>query len=228
MAEETPQGPFTMEEIHDQLQDMNRYNPENQPILEKYVMQQVREGSYDLDANMALLKLYQFYPSHLQNDIVLSVLLKGMMALPEPDFVMYKSLISSLTDEDMDKSVKRALAIHKILEQCKFAKFWEELQAEHDMIVEFAGFEEAIRIYICGVISNSFQRLSRDNLKEFLGLSKDGDLNEWIERFGWSSEQGVVFIASQEEKVKSKSIVEKVDLAGLVPVMRLGARKLGK
>ena len=30
MAEETPQGPFTMEEIHDQLQDMNRYNPENQ------------------------------------------------------------------------------------------------------------------------------------------------------------------------------------------------------
>ena len=90
-------------------------------------MQQVREGSYDLDANMALLKLYQFYPSHLQNDvslrhylnedlfsylwvkIVLSVLLKGMMALPEPDFVMYKSLISSLTDEDMDKSVKRAL-----------------------------------------------------------------------------------------------------------------------
>ena len=69
---------------------------------------------------------------------------------------------------------------------------------------------------------------SRDNLKEFLGLSKDGDLNEWIERFGWSSDQGVVFIASQEEKVKSKSIVEKVDLAGLVPVMRLGARKLGK
>jgi len=49
--------------------------------------------------------------------------------------------------------------IHKILEQCKFAKFWEELQAEHDMIVEFAGFEEKIRIYICGVISNSFQRL---------------------------------------------------------------------
>lgn len=30
MADETPQGPFTMEDIHDQLQDMNRYNPENQ------------------------------------------------------------------------------------------------------------------------------------------------------------------------------------------------------
>jgi len=43
---------------------------------------------------------------------------------------------------------------------------------------------------------------SRDNLKEFLGLTKDGDLNEWIDQFGWSSDQGIVFIASQEEKVK--------------------------
>ena len=39
-------------------------------------MQQVREGSYDLDANMALLKLYQFYPSHLQNDVSLSPKMK--------------------------------------------------------------------------------------------------------------------------------------------------------
>jgi len=225
--EEDMSGPFTQEFIHSQLQDMNRYNPENQPILEQYVTQQVREGSYDLDANMALLKLYQFYPNSISNEVVLSVLLKGMMALPEPHFIMYKSLVSSLTDDDMDKNVKRALEIHKILEQCKFAKFWEELQAEHDMIVEFVGFEDAIRDFICGVISSSFQRLSRDNLKEFLGLTKDGDLNEWIDQFGWSSDQGIVFIANQEEKVKSKSIVEKVDLAGLVPVMRLGARKIG-
>ena len=96
--------------------------------------QQVREGSYDLDANMALLKLYQFYPNSISNEVrnllfmgvllreirrgvvllnhvqvVLSVLLKGMMALPEPHFIMYKSLVSSLTDDDMDKNVKRAL-----------------------------------------------------------------------------------------------------------------------
>jgi len=228
MAEQEMVGPYTQEHIHNQLQDMNRYNPDNQPILEEYVMQQVREGSYDLDANMALLKLYQFYPNSTRNEIILSVLLKGMMVLPEPHFVMYKSLVVSLTDEDMDKNLRRAFEIHKILEQCRFARFWEELQAEHDMIVEFHGFEEAIRIYICGVIQNSFQRLSRDNLKEYLGLTKDGDLNEWMDRYGWTSDQGIVFIKNQEEIVKSKSIVEKVDLAGLVPVMRLGARTTGK
>ncbi|CBY09497.1 unnamed protein product [Oikopleura dioica] len=221
-------APFDPKSIHDRLKDMNRYNPENQPILEEYVLQQVREGEYDLDANMALLKLYQFYPNSIRHEIVLYVLLKGMMVLPEPDFVMYKALLSNLNDEDMDQSVRRSLEIHKLLEQCNYPKFWEALQIEHDMIAEFAGFEDAIRNHICGVITHSFQRLSRDLVKEFLGIQKEQDLNLWIERFGWKAEQNVIFVTSQEDKVKSKSIVEKVDLSGLVSVMRLGARKLGK
>ena len=73
----------------------------------------------------------------------------------------------------MDQNVKRALGlqnntfvitctsfnleIHKLLEKCQFEKFWKELKAEHDMIIEFHGFEDAIRNYICGVISISFQ-----------------------------------------------------------------------
>ena len=136
------------------------------------------------------------------------------------------------------------LEIHKLLEKCRFGRFWEELQAEHDMIIEFNGFEDAIRSYICGVISISFQRLSLENLKEFLGLANTQDVTEWIEKYGWTRDQGTVFVASQEEKVKvnirrktyivlpslfqSKSIVERVDLESLVPVMSLGARKIGK
>merc|ERR1712080_106065 len=103
-----------------------------------------------------------------------------------------------------------------MLEQCRFVKFWEELQTDHDLIQPCIGFEDAIREYICGVIQNSFQRLTRDNLKDFLGFSRDSDVNGWIERKGWGSDQGIVFVASQEEKVKSKSIVEKLDLSGLV------------
>ena len=130
------------------------------------------------------------------------------------------------------------------MEKCRFGRFWEELQAEHDMIIEFNGFEDAIRSYICGVISISFQRLSLENLKEFLGLANTQDVTEWIEKYGWTRDQGTVFVASQEEKVKvkthdksiwlsiplfqSKSIVERVDLESLVPVMSLGARKIGK
>lgn len=38
-------------------------------MLEEYVHQQVRDGTYDLDANMALLKLYQFYPDRVRNEV---------------------------------------------------------------------------------------------------------------------------------------------------------------
>ena len=38
-------------------------------MLEEYVSQQVRDGSYDLDANMALLKLYQFYPDRVRHEV---------------------------------------------------------------------------------------------------------------------------------------------------------------
>ena len=40
-----------------------------------------------------------------------------MMRLPEPDFVMYKALLASLNDPDMDKNVKRALGQFKISEK---------------------------------------------------------------------------------------------------------------
>ena len=113
------------------------------------------------------------------------------------------------------------------------------------MIIEFDGFEDSIRNYICGVISASFQRLSLENLKEFVGVSSTQEAQAWIDRSGWSRDQGIVFVASQEDKVKvskniqkifknhnlffqSKSIVERVNLSSLVPVMSLGARKLGK
>lgn len=38
------------------LQD--RYNPSNTPLLEDYLYEQVREGRYDLLANLATLKLF--------------------------------------------------------------------------------------------------------------------------------------------------------------------------
>merc|ERR1711970_588698 len=215
---------ITPESISERLQDMNRYNPDNQGILEEYVFQQVHEGTYDLDENMALLKLYQFYPHQTRHEIIVYVLLKALMNLPNHDFVLYKSLLTTLLDEDKDKNVKRVLEIHKMLEQCRFAQFWTEIQTDHDLVERLVGFEDAIRTYISGIIANSFQRLSRDNVKEFLGMNKEAEINSWIERNGWTGDQGVVFIASQEEKVKSKSIVEKLDLSGLVPVMTLGAK----
>jgi translation initiation factor 3 subunit K len=39
------------------LQGIERYNPQNIPILEEYVQYQLANKKYNLDANLALLKL---------------------------------------------------------------------------------------------------------------------------------------------------------------------------
>jgi len=44
------------------LKGIDRYNPENLKKLERYVQVQCQENVYDLEANLAVLKLYQFNP----------------------------------------------------------------------------------------------------------------------------------------------------------------------
>jgi len=39
-----------------------RYNPENLATLERYVETQAKENAYDLEANLAILKLYDPLP----------------------------------------------------------------------------------------------------------------------------------------------------------------------
>jgi translation initiation factor 3 subunit K len=72
---------------------LNRYNPENIKELEKYVQFQIEHKKYNLDANLALLKLYQFNPSLFQTLVTAHVLLKALTNLPHSDFLLCKSLI---------------------------------------------------------------------------------------------------------------------------------------
>ncbi len=74
---------------------MISYNPNNLQILEKYICDQSRDNSYDLEANLAVLKLYQFNPQMTEKSIVVKILLKALTSLPNTDFVLCKCLIES-------------------------------------------------------------------------------------------------------------------------------------
>jgi len=56
-------------EASDMLKGIERYNPNNCASLESYVELQCREHAYDVEANLALLKLYQFNPSKYRRDV---------------------------------------------------------------------------------------------------------------------------------------------------------------
>lgn len=72
-----------------------RYNPDNLPSLERYVEIQSRENAYDLEANLAVLKLYQLNPLQYNIDITSQILLKALTNFPHTDFVLCKCLLSS-------------------------------------------------------------------------------------------------------------------------------------
>ena len=61
--------------------------------LEHYVEIQAHENTYDLEANLALLKLYQFNPGTYKTEIACLILLKALTNLPHTDFVLCKCLL---------------------------------------------------------------------------------------------------------------------------------------
>lgn len=64
-------------------------------MLEEYVQYQIDNRFYDFDANMALLKMYQFDPSCFQADKVADILLLALTNLPKPDFLLCKYLLDT-------------------------------------------------------------------------------------------------------------------------------------
>jgi translation initiation factor 3 subunit K len=76
------------------LIESNRFNLEILPQLENYVQYQVEKGTYHLEANLAVLKFYQFHPEKANRFVVGSILIKALMNLPNTDFLYCSYLIS--------------------------------------------------------------------------------------------------------------------------------------
>ena len=105
---------------------------------------QVAENGYDLEANLALLKLYQFNPTDLNIEYVCKVLLKSLANLPHSDFLLCKSLLSLEILED--PTVKSIQSMAEMLESCSFKEFWEKSRTEFAKLTRaIAGFEDNMR-----------------------------------------------------------------------------------
>ncbi|GAA5985094.1 hypothetical protein JCM10908_002521 [Rhodotorula pacifica] len=77
------------------ISGVDRYNPSNVHLLEDYLQQQLANDQYDLLANLALLKLYQFNPAILSPPATLSVLFLSLVHAPfSPDFSLAWALLS--------------------------------------------------------------------------------------------------------------------------------------
>ncbi|KAG8180725.1 hypothetical protein JTE90_004684 [Oedothorax gibbosus] len=185
-------------------------------------LEKCRENTYDLEANLAVLKLYQFNPTYYVTNVVSLILLKALTNLPHADFVLCKCLIEK--DHLEKKDIQHIVYLHDLLETCQFTKFWDkEVQQEvGPIIMQVTGFEDSIRKFICHVVNTTYQIIDKMTLSAFLGGLNDYALRGWMAKYGWKEcGQNFVYIGNQEESIKTKNITEKIDFDSVAAIMSL-------
>ncbi|XP_035768150.1 eukaryotic translation initiation factor 3 subunit K [Neolamprologus brichardi] len=150
------------------LRGIDRYNPENLATLERYVETQARENAYDLEANLAVLKLYQFNPAYFQTQVTSQILLKALTNLPHTDFTLCKCMIDQ-THQQEERPIRQILYLGNLLETCHFQSFWTSLEENRELIDGITGFEDSVRKFICHVVGITYQTIDRRLLAEMLG-----------------------------------------------------------
>ncbi|KAK2706334.1 eukaryotic translation initiation factor 3 subunit K-like isoform X2 [Artemia franciscana] len=200
------------------LKGIERYNPENLQTLEHYVKVQAAENAYDLEANLTVLKLYQFTPSKYRESIAELIMLKALTNLPHSDFVLCKCLLSPET-----LGTDRMMRIQDLaenLERCNFVDFWMLLENLRSLVNPIVGFDDSIRKFICHVIGITYQTVDKRQLQRLLGNISEGDLKSWMQKYGWKlqDDNTTVFISVQDT-IKSKNITEKIEFENVAPLM---------
>ncbi|XP_018321501.1 eukaryotic translation initiation factor 3 subunit K [Agrilus planipennis] len=203
--------------VSSMLKGIERYNPDNLPTLEKYVEIQSRENAYDLEANLAVLKLYQFNPQSFNVNITCQILLKALTNFPHTDFILCKCLLNE--KQLALESITQIMYLGDILEQCDFQLFWTIVSTKPELIQKITGFFDSIRKFVCHVVGITYQRIERSHLSELLGDVDDITLKHWVRKYGWHEDGNLVFIANQDENIKTKNINEKIDFESVGAIM---------
>nr|CAD7449977.1 unnamed protein product [Timema bartmani]CAD7459480.1 unnamed protein product [Timema tahoe]CAD7588625.1 unnamed protein product [Timema genevievae] len=212
MAEAMRQTVATM------LKGIERYNPDNLPTLQRYVETQSRENAYDLEANLAVLKLYQFDPQTYNVEITSQILLKALTNFPHTDFVLCKCLLNE--KRLMESPVDHIMYLADVLERCDFETFWNRVHSMPELCSRIVGFHDSIRKFVCHVVGITFQTVEKSVLAQLLGGVDDATVRHWVNKYGWREESNnLVFIANQDENIKTKNITEKIDFESSAAIM---------
>ncbi|KAH7519348.1 eukaryotic translation initiation factor 3 subunit K [Ziziphus jujuba] len=175
----------------EELVAVNPYNPDILHELENYVNDQVSSQKYSLDANLCLLRFYQFEPERMSTQIVARILIKALMAMPAPDFSLCLFLIPERVQ--MEDQFKTLIVLSHYLETGRFRQFWDEAAKNRHIVEAVPGFEQAIQAYAVHVLSLTYQKVPRSVLAEAInieGLSLDKFLEHQVANSGWILEKG--------------------------------------
>eukprot|EP00310_Coccolithus_braarudii_P016000 CAMPEP_0183359440 /NCGR_PEP_ID=MMETSP0164_2-20130417/52212_1 /TAXON_ID=221442 /ORGANISM="Coccolithus pelagicus ssp braarudi, Strain PLY182g" /LENGTH=221 /DNA_ID=CAMNT_0025533549 /DNA_START=25 /DNA_END=690 /DNA_ORIENTATION=+ len=194
------------------LPPAERYNPSLVPTLEAHVRAQCDHTvAYDVDANLALLKLYQLNPHLCDVLITGKVLALALMQLPATDYLLATYLVPERVSEGELLAPLREVA--NLLESCTFRQVWAALEPIRSTLLDAVpGFDAALREYMLTTMQITYQAIPEAHLRASLGLSAE-EVAALLAARGWTLEGGVVKVTlNQDNQAKP----HKVDDRGLL------------
>jgi translation initiation factor 3 subunit K len=190
------------------LLQTRRYDPDILPRLEEYVAYQVVAQRCDAETNLAVLKLYQFYPTTYHAPTVAKILIKALMTLPSTDFLCALYLIPER--KQVDEPIPVITHLASLLETGRFREFWEASGSCADLLASVPGAIDAVRAFMVAVVSRSYRTIDKAVLADLLSLSGP-DLDAVVMGNGWTEADGVVSVpANEENQPKPPSVDEQL------------------
>jgi len=205
------------------MQGLARLNPEKLDFYIDYLKFQVEHGFYDSDANLNILKLFQFSPDLITRtsiDTVHLILIKALMQLPTPDYVFCRAQLSQdMLENDITKKIDE---VSTMLETCQFVQFWNTIATEK-MFSEMTGFIDSAKAFICHVVGLTYKNIEASFLQQMLGPLSENEFSGLLVTMGWviSEDGSSVFVGHKEEMVESKEIVEKMPIDIVSPILAI-------
>lgn len=199
----------------------DRYNPELLPKLEAHVEEQVQSQTYNLEANLCLLRLYQFYPERGNARVLSQVLLKGLMQLPNPDCDLYLHLVPERVQQE--EPFNTIINLASMLSGARFREFWQAYGTAAEMLDSVPGFKEGVRSYIMHVIGSTYQNVPTTVIEEVMGLAS-AEVPAFIASQSGLTVNGdlLQLPANEDNHPVAKNSVESISFHQIVPCLALG------
>lgn len=205
---------FRPDHINEIVESVSRYNAENVVYFEEYLDSQLKDGKYDLAANLALLKLYQLNSQAIEQSspdyekFIGKALVMALLAAPEPDFDLCLSLL--LPSTMSSPLVQSLIILQQALESANFTRFWATLAASAPKVVKNSpnysktqsrivpldptavavlesctDFVKSVRKYIALAVAISYSSIESSRLSAYINASED-EMRAFVKEYGWT------------------------------------------
>jgi hypothetical protein len=83
-----------MDKIRALLDSTDRFEQSSIPVLENFILSQIQDRQFDIEVSLALIKLYQFFPSSLNYDVLVPLLVQMLANTQDQAFTIALYMIS--------------------------------------------------------------------------------------------------------------------------------------